>query len=142
MSNNSHFAYAVHTLTFLASFPEPQSSTFIAASIKTNPVTVRKLIGLLREGGLVETTHGSTGGAMLKKAPSQITLGEIYQLVKEETPFGLHPTPPAIECLIGRNIQGILERIFAETDSLIARALMKISIQDILDEVLQKEGLA
>lgn len=141
MSNNSHFAYTIHTLTFLASFPEPQSSAFIAASIKTNPVTVRRIIGVLREAGMVETTQGINGGATLHRPASEITLGEVYALIKEDMPFGLHPHAPSPECPIGRNIQGVLERIFGDMDSLITRALMKITIQDILEEVLTKEGL-
>lgn len=140
MSTNSNFTYAVHILTFLAQSQEPQSSAFIAESINTNPVTIRKLMGVLREAGLVDTVHGSSGGAILKKSAAAITLGDVYMLVKDEHPFGLHPSDPNPNCLIGRNIQKILVRIFDETDNLIFRALMKISIQDIVDEVLVQEA--
>jgi len=139
MSTNSNFAYAIHILTFLAQADEPQSSAYIASSLNTNPVTVRKLMSVLREGGLVDTVHGSTGGAVLHKKAEDITLGDVYALVKDEHPFGLHPADPNINCPIGRNIQGVLVRVFNETDRLIARALMKVSIQDVLAEVLECE---
>lgn len=136
--SNANFAFAVHILTLLSSSEEPLSSAFIAASLNTNPVTVRRLTGVLREGRLVETTQGSQGGARLRRKPQDITLGDVYTAVKaEEYPFGLHPAAPSPECPIGCNIHKVLVKVFEETDRVIIRALMKLSIQDILDEVLE-----
>lgn len=139
MSTNSNFAYAIHILTFLAQSTEPQSSAYIAGSLNTNPVTVRRLISVLREGGLVETVQGSTGGATLRQPADQITLADVYTLIKDEHPFGLHPSEPSPVCPIGRNIQQVLVRIFDDTDKLISRALQKLTIQDVVTEVMWYE---
>lgn len=139
MSANSKFTVTVHVLTLLAGSKEPLSSSFIAKSVNTNPVTIRKTIGLLHKAGLVETVPGSTGGAFLKKAPEQITLGDVYALVKQETLFGLHPDDPSPYCPIGRNIQHVLVGVFNETDRLIAESLSNKTIAGIIDEVLACE---
>jgi DNA-binding IscR family transcriptional regulator len=135
MSANANFTTAIHILTFLAGQTEPTASSFIAASLNTNPVTVRRMILRLREARLVETVAGSTGGAMLGQDASRITLADVYAVVKEDLPFGLHPQPPSEMCPVGRNIQHILAPVFQNVDGLIAIALAKLTIQDIWDQV-------
>ena len=136
MSANANFTTAIHILTFLASQTEPASSSFIAASLNTNPVTVRRMVSHLREARLVETVAGSTGGAMLAQDAARITLADVYAVVKEESPFGLHPQPPSEMCPVGRNIQNVLAPVFREVDGLIAIALSKLTIQDIWGQVV------
>ncbi|MBC8100582.1 MAG: Rrf2 family transcriptional regulator [Armatimonadetes bacterium] len=135
MSTNSNFTFAIHIVTYLAGAESPESSAQIAASMNTNPVTVRKLIGELRAGGLVVTVAGSSGGALLSRDASRITLGDVYALFKDEPLFGLHPSPPSQDCVIGRNIQTVLLRHFSELDALLSQALMRITIADVIQEV-------
>lgn len=53
---NSWFSTAVHILTLLASMPgERLTSEFIAASVGTNPVVIRRQLASLREAALVES---------------------------------------------------------------------------------------
>ncbi len=139
MSTNSNFTIAVHILTLLAVADEPMSSPIIASSVNTNPVTIRRMIGVLRAAGLVSTLPGSTGGARLNKSTAAITLADVYQLTKEDTLFGLHPNTPNPQCLVGRNIQRVLVAHFAETDRLIIAQLAQTTIQDVLDSVLTEE---
>ena len=130
----------VHVLTLLANFDNPVSSTCIAGSVHTNPVVIRQIVGQLREAGLVETVPGCAGGVMLKKDASQIMLDDIYQLVKTDTLFGLHPNEPNPHCPVGRNIQGVLVELFGQMDSLITDCLAKVSIQDIKERIADRES--
>ena len=58
---NSRFSTAVHILTLLASMPgERLTSEFIAASVGTNPVVIRRQLASLREAGLVQVTAVGT----------------------------------------------------------------------------------
>jgi Rrf2 family protein len=139
MSANSRFTITVHVLTLLAQAKAPLSSTYIAGSVNTNPVTIRRVVGELRQAGLVETIPGSAGGAVLRRPPEQITLNDVYQMVKEETFFGLHPSQPNPECPVGRNIQAVLLQVFAETDRQVADWLRSISIADLLTRVVERE---
>lgn len=139
MSTNSQFTIIVHTLTLLAGAQAPLSSTWIADSVNTNPVVIRQIVGQLRKVGLVETVPGAAGGAMLKKDAAQITLDDVYQLVKGEIFFGLHPNEPNPHCPVGRNIQDVLVEIFDQMDSLIADALSEISIADVMKQVSYRE---
>ena len=112
MSTNSLFTSMVHVLALLASTDEPLSSSWIAQSVNTNPVVIRQVVGHLRDAGLVVTTPGCTGGARLAKDAAQITLDDVYQLVRQDTFFGLHANAPNPHCPVGRNIQGVLLDVF------------------------------
>lgn len=139
MRTNSQFTTMVHVLTLLASTDHPISSTWIAGSVNTNPVVIRQIIGQLRDAGLVETAPGSAGGAVLKTDAAQITLASVYQLVKKDTFFGLHPNEPNPHCPVGRNIQAVLVELFDQMDWLIVDALAKISVAEIKNRVSDRE---
>ncbi|MCA1734101.1 MAG: Rrf2 family transcriptional regulator, partial [Acidobacteria bacterium] len=54
MATSSRFAVATHILTVLAvRGDEPSSSNLIASSVGTNPVVIRRLLGMLGRAGLV-----------------------------------------------------------------------------------------
>jgi DNA-binding IscR family transcriptional regulator len=142
MSANANFTMAIHILAFLAEESEPASSAYIASSLNAHPVTVRRMISHLRAGGLVDTVAGSLGGAQLIKPPSDITLGDVYQLVREGHLFGLHPQPPSPACPVGRNLSKVLTRIFDDLDGLLLMALMKITIFDIVVEINTMQAVA
>ena len=61
---SSRSAVAVHLLTLLAMFEggEPLPSGYMADSVNTNAVVVRRILGALREAGLVRSQEGSGGG--------------------------------------------------------------------------------
>ena len=59
---------AVHVLTLLAlSAEERRSSRYLAGSVATNPVVIRRLLAQLAQAGLVESAHGATGGFRLAR---------------------------------------------------------------------------
>ena len=56
MNTNQQFAVSVHILTVLAaSSGQVVTSEYIAESVDTNPVVIRRVMGHLREHGLVES---------------------------------------------------------------------------------------
>ena len=66
MSANSRMTVAVHILSFMILWqqrrPEPATSERIAHSVNTNPVVIRRLLGLLQKGGLVKSQRGVNAG--------------------------------------------------------------------------------
>jgi DNA-binding IscR family transcriptional regulator len=60
---NCRFTVAIHVLCLLAAqHPQPLTSEFIAGSVNTNPVVIRRLLGSLRRAGLVKSQPGVSGG--------------------------------------------------------------------------------
>jgi Rrf2 family protein len=84
MKRNSRLSLALHTLGHMALKPEQlQTSADIAAHAGTNPVVVRRVLGRLRQAGLLTSEKGHAGGWKLARAPQTITLADIYLALDE-----------------------------------------------------------
>jgi len=126
----------VHVLAFLGQDEGACcTSEEISRSINTNPVVVRRIVGSLQEAGLLETQKGPSGGAKLTRCPHSITLGQIYRAVEEPEPLALHRTPPSPDCPVGRTIEAILERVFADAQNALESRLDQTHLSDILAAV-------
>jgi len=67
---NSRFSIAAHILTLLASTPgKRMTSEWIAGSVGTHAVVIRRQLALLRRAGLVDSKGSTGGGWMLLRAP-------------------------------------------------------------------------
>jgi Rrf2 family protein len=133
---SSRFAVAVHALSVLALAPdEAATSEYVAGSVKTNPVVVRRLLGRLRRAGLVRIQPGPRGGARLARPASHISLDEVYRAVEEGQLLALHRRPPNPRCPVGRNIGGVLGCVFGEAESALLGVLKKRTLEDVMREV-------
>ena len=73
MNISDRFAVAIHILSVLEMNKAGVStSDYIAESVNTNPVVIRRIVGMLSKAGLVEVKPG-VAGAKLAKHPSEIT---------------------------------------------------------------------
>jgi Rrf2 family protein len=130
------FAHAVHTLALLAVEADraPLSSAYIAGSVNTNPVVVRRLLQQLSHAGLVTVTPGAHGGAALARPPARIGLDEVYRAVDPRDPIAVHEGPnPA--CPVGRQITRVLHGISAGAASALERDLAATTLEDIVHAV-------
>jgi len=83
MKRNSRLALALHTLGHMAQDNRVRTSSDIAAHAGTNPVVVRRVLGKLREAGIVTSEKGPTGGWRLARDPGGITLADVYLALGE-----------------------------------------------------------
>ena len=122
---NTRFALAVHLLTLLANAPEEIiDSRSLSISPATNPVHVRRVLGQLRDKGLVRSQPGVHGGWALARPPDQIDLGEVWQAVNSDDPvLGLHVPDPSCPTgqLVSSNLRALDRRAFAVLVAELAR---------------------
>ena len=108
----------------------------MASSTNTNPVIVRKILGQLKNAGLVEVVRG-TGGAFLAKSPEDISFLDIYQAVEcvdRGELFHFHENPNE-KCPIGRNIHNVLDDKLEQVQRAMERELASISMADVQGEI-------
>jgi DNA-binding IscR family transcriptional regulator len=132
---NSRLAVAIHILTLIASNPrDVATSEWIAGSVNTNPVVIRRITGLLKQAGLLRTQVG-VPGAELIKTPSEISLLEVYKAVQpKDELFTIHESPnPA--CPVGRNIQSALDTVFDDARRAMEEQLEGQTVQDIMSRL-------
>ncbi len=132
MPTSSRFAVAVHILTALAMRKsEPITSETIAKSASTNPAVIRRLLSMLNDAGISRAQLGQGGGALLARAPEDISLLDVYRAVEREALFALHRTEPCQDCMVGRNIQAVLNVTLDRALQALESELAKVSIADM-----------
>lgn len=134
---NCRFTVAIHVLCLLAAQrPRPLTSEFIAGSVNTNPVVIRRILGVLRKAGLVRSEPGVSGGWEILAKPGDITLGALYQIVRPGTVFAMHTRQPNVLCPVGRNIQRGLCSHYQRAQAAMEGELDRTTIADVLKDVL------
>lgn len=136
---NCRFTVAIHVLSLMAALhPKPVTSEFIAGSVNTNPVVIRRILGVLRKAGMVKSQPGASGGWELAAKPESITLGGLYQVIRPGTVFAMHRQQPNVLCPVGRNIQRGLGIHYQKAQAALEAQLDQTTIADVLKEVLGK----
>ena len=134
-ATNTQFAVAVHVLTYLAAAGagRPVSSDELSMSTNVNPVHVRRVLGPLRNAGLVRSRPGVHGGWELAVDPAGIPLAQVWRLLQGDEPvLGLHGPNPA--CPVGRNIQTTLHALDRAVAAAVEAELERTTIQDVLTD--------
>jgi len=138
MAANSQFSMAVHVLSMLArSEGENLKSDYLACSVNTNAVVIRRLLGDLNQAKLVVSQTGANGGTRLARCPSEINLSEIYKAVSCGEVFALHAKAPSKDCPVGKNIEAVLCCLQKEIDRGIEEKLAKYTLQNVFEMVEQ-----
>jgi Rrf2 family protein len=136
MNTSSRFTVAIHVLTLLAHDEgEQMTSEYIAGSVNTNPVVIRRLMALLRDARLVTSQVGVKGGWKLIRPPKGITLRDVYRAVEAGTLFPLHSSTPNPLCPVGRTIQSALAAHFEDAQLALEKDLERTTIADLLQQV-------
>lgn len=135
MAANSQFSMALHILTVLAcGKDENVKSEYIAGSVNTNPVVIRRVLGQLGQAGIVTSQTGAFGGTRLARSPEAISLCEIYKAVSCGEVFAL-PKSPNKECPIGANIEAVLCGLQKDIDRAVGEKLGQYTLATILEKV-------
>jgi len=145
MSDNQRFPMAAHILAYLAhkgarSRDMAISSTYLAASVPTNPVVVRRLIVSLSRAGLLKTCPGAAGGAWLAKDPNHITLDSVLMAVDGFAHIGSVPLG-AEGCPISQAIPRAIAKCLTKADQAARKALSETTIMDLLRDDTTKSIL-
>lgn len=132
---SSRFSIAVHILTLAAISDKICTSEYIASSVNTNPVLIRRIIGYLKRAGIVSVQAGS-GGMTILRDLSEITLLDVYnavQLTENAELFNFHRGN--VNCKVGANIETIAGAAFRRAQDAMEGELSKVTIKDIADEI-------
>ncbi len=141
MAKNCRFAVAVHIASVLAlNGEEPATSEWIAGSVNTNPVVIRRLLSALAKAGLVRSIRGSAGGSALARRPDQITLLDIARAVEEDDAPALHHQPPNPACVVGRSIQPVLLRVIERAEAAREAVLATTLLSEVVGQIRAESG--
>lgn len=135
----SRFTLAIHILTCIAVLDNRKvTSSLLASSTNINPVMVRRIVGQLKNAGIVEVARG-TGGAKLRKPLSEITFLDIYkavECVENDKLFHFHENPNE-KCPIGHNIHAVLDNKLLQVQQAMEGKLALITMADVKNDIVK-----
>ena len=145
MQISSRFTIGLHILTAIDMFQKDYkvTSDFLAGSIRTNPVVVRKILGQLKKAGLIHSSQGVAGITMAKPL-EEISFYDVYSAiepVEDGDLFRFHDDPNP-DCPVGRNIHELLDGKLREIQSAMEEKMRAYTLADLhdgLEGLLQKE---
>ena len=146
MQISSRFTIALHIFTCVETFKDDYkvTSDFLASSINTNPVIIRKILSQLKNAGLITVARG-TGGITPTRPITEITFYDVYQAiepVENGDLFHFHEAPNP-ECPVGRNIHSLLDDKLKAIQGAMEAEMKKYTVADLdtgLKEILKKEA--
>lgn len=138
MQISSRFTVAIHMFACIETFGADTkiTSEFMAGSINTNPVIIRKILSQLREAGLVEVKRGQ-GGVKITRPLNEITFLDVYravECVEDETLFHFHESPNK-DCPVGKNIHLVLDDKLKQVQSAMEKELASITLADVKSDL-------
>jgi Rrf2 family protein len=132
MKRSSRLSLALHALVHLHKQPdEAITSTTLAQCLMTNPVVVRRVLGELRDAGIVGATKGHDGGWRLLRPAAQISLRQVYSAMGENLLIRTESDPGDIQCGIVRSVNSVMGEFLADAEALLAARLDRVSLDDI-----------
>lgn len=141
MKHSYKLSDAIHILTYVDIYKNGNlSSARIAASIEANASVVRNLMSKLKKAGLLNNQPG-VAKASLAKPASEISVLDVYRAITSTASI-LHVDPKTNpNCVVGANIQDTLNNVYQRVQNAAELEMSQISIQDVIDGVLESERL-
>lgn len=136
---DTRFAAAIHCLILISEADVPMSSEEMAGSVGANPSYIRKVLGMLRRGGLIESRQGVAGFQLLRPT-REITLLQAYQAIYGTDGvelFDIHRNPND-RCIVGRYIRPTLTSAFAHISEESAQALADMTLADVIADMRKR----
>ena len=132
---------ATHVMTMLAlaqrSQEEPVPATACAFSLGTNPVVVRRLVGDLRDAGLVSVARGAGGGVRLARPADEVTLADVACAVQADE-IGLAryaPGCPSGDCRVAPHIAAEVTARVAQAEAAMRAQLATVTLESLVSHV-------
>ena len=137
MSASTKLSTAVKAIYYLSiSHPEPKNSAEISSFIGVNASKLRKILSMLVKNKILESTHGTSGGFILKKMPDHLDLQEIYCAVEDRKAFYLDVSKNG-----GGNMDDTVKLndyfldLFSDVQVEIENMMRQIRVNDIIEKI-------
>ncbi|MBI5201059.1 MAG: Rrf2 family transcriptional regulator [Elusimicrobia bacterium] len=133
MAANSRLAVAAHIVAVLASKrDEFVSSAYVAASVNTNAVVIRRILCALTKAGIVTGEKGKAGGSKLLRCPDEITLADLSKALGEEHLFAIHKNPANPKCRVSCHMKEALGKAFSRAEKAAEAQLREVTVSELL----------
>lgn len=138
MKRDSRLSSVLHALLHMSEQDRPMTSDELAECMRTNPVVVRRTMGLLREAGFVTSERGHSGGWRIKADLSKLTLRQLHEALGEPTVFAIGNRNETPDCLVEQSVNAVLDSAFAEAEALLLERFASVTLADLAAEFTRR----
>jgi DNA-binding IscR family transcriptional regulator len=138
MKHDSRLSSVLHALLHMAEHDGPMTSEVLGQCLGTNPVVVRRTMGLLREAGLVTSDRGHAGGWRISADLSKVTLRQLHEALGEPAIFALGNRNERPQCLVEQSVNAALDGAFAEAEALLLARFSEITLATLADDFARR----
>lgn len=136
--SSGRFAMALHALALLAQSHEGHPSAYIASSVNTHAVFLRRILRELVAAGLVEAREGRTGGYRLARPAARISLAEVYRAIEPGGPLAPSPAEPNVRCPVGAGMRSAFSETAEQATLGMLGALGTRTVEDLSRRALRE----
>ncbi|WP_394177233.1 Rrf2 family transcriptional regulator [Yoonia maritima] len=140
MKKDSRLSSVLHALLHMAEQNKPVTSDILAMCMKTNPVVVRRTMGLLRNAGLVTSERGHAGGWRITADLNKITFFDLYEALGEPTVFAIGNRHESPDCLVEQAVNSALDGAFAEAEALLIERFKTVTLASLAADFAQRHA--
>ena len=134
MRNDTRLSRMLHVLIHMARHELPATSDTLAKMLGTNPVVVRRTMGLLKQEGYVRSEKGHRGGWTLARPLAEITLLDIHHALGSSSLFAIGLSTDHPECLVEQAVNDALTDAFDAAQALLLERLGAVTLEQLAND--------
>ncbi|MGO1718960.1 MAG: Rrf2 family transcriptional regulator [Luteimonas sp.] len=140
MRRDSRLSAVLHALLHMAEAGKPVTSGALARCVSTNPVVVRRTMGLLREAGLVTAERGHGGGWRIAADLDKVTLRQLHEALGEPALFAVGNRTEQPECLVEQAVNATLDGAFTDAEALLMQRFESVTLAGLAADFARRHA--
>lgn len=140
MKRDSRLSNVLHGLLHMAEHDGLMSSDELAKCMDTNPVVVRRTMGLLRDHGIVAAARGHAGGWSIAADLKKVTLRDLYEALGEPAVFAMGHRNEKPTCLVEQSVNHMLDDAYVEAERLLLEKFQSVTLADLAAEFARRHA--
>ncbi len=140
MKRDSRLSSVLHALLHMAEHDGPMTSEMLAQCLSTNPVVVRRTMGLLREAGLVASVRGHAGGWRIVADLSKVSLRQLHEALGEPAVFAIGNRSENPQCLVEQAVNAALDDAFEKAEALLLESFAHVTLADLAADFARRHA--
>jgi DNA-binding IscR family transcriptional regulator len=134
MPRDARMSRMLHVLIHMDRHVKKATSDVISKMLGTNPVVVRRMMGGLRDKGIVTSEKGHGGGWELARSLDAITLLDVYEAIGRPGLFSFGPHAETAECLVEQAVDARMAETLGEAEQLLLKRFGGITVADLAND--------
>ena len=142
MRQDGRLARMIHVLVHMGLLGGKETSGRIAEMLGTNPVVVRRTMGLLRDCGIVRSEGGRGGGWQLSRPLDELTVLDVLRALQDGRLLdpGLSDDHPS--CPVERAANAVLVSAYADAETRLVEHFAGVTLAAVGEAAMNRPSSA